>query len=274
MRSLTLSQRITIEGYEIAYDVMGDGPPVVLVHGFPSNSFIWRNIAWQLAVSRKVYVYDLPGQGQSEKRPDMDVSDPMQTKVLKRLLDAWKLDRPAVVAHNVGCAYALRAHYFEDCRYERMVLISPAVMNPCVSVETRHAQAHLEAYRTMPYQLYEVILSARIRSATSMPLSDEAFAAYLDPWLGPEGQASWYNRVARIDEHHFARLEARLADVTVPVRIISGAEDRWIPADQAARVKRRLPNAELHIVEGGGQFIMEDAPEQVAALLSEFFAAP
>lgn len=271
MNNLTLGQKTRIGGCDVAFGVTGSGPPLVLVHGFPSSSFIWRNIVHRLAKFRTVYIYDLPGQGQSEKRLHMDVSDPAQTKVFKGLLDTWGLDRPAIASHNVGCAYALRAHYFEDCQYERVALISPALLNPCVSPETRHAQAHLEAYSTMPYQLYEAIVSERFRSITSRPLTDEVFATYLDPWLGAEGQAAWYNRIGQIDERHFARLESRLGAMDVPVQIISGAEDKWVPAGQPERLKALISNAKLHIVEGGGQLVMEDAPERVATLLADFF---
>ncbi len=272
MSEWKLHQRQTIEGCEIAYDVMGSGPPLVLVHGFPSNSYIWRGVAPRLAKTHTVYVYDLPGQGSSEKRDGMDVSDPRQAKVLKGLLDFWALERPAVALHDIGNTYGMLAYHFEDCRFERVALISAAMMNPCVTASTLHAQKYIEAYRTMPYPLYDLIASARIRSTTYKPLSQEAFEAYLKPWRGPEGQAAWYNRVAQIDERHIAKLEAKLGPMDIPVRIIWGTEDTWIPADQAERLKSYITNAEIRLVKDGGHFLMEDAPEEVADLLVEFFA--
>jgi pimeloyl-ACP methyl ester carboxylesterase len=269
----TLGKRVRVEGCEVAYDVLGSGPPLVLVHGFPSNSFIWRHIAPALALTHKVHVYDLPGQGASEKRPGMDVSDPMQARVLKGLLAFWGLERPAIALHDIGSTYGMYAWHFEGCRYERIALISSAMMVPCVTAATLHAQKHIEAYRTMPYPLYELIASARIRSTTFKPLSEEAFDAYLGPWKGPEGQAAWYNRVAQIDERHVARLEAKLGPMDVPVRIVWGTQDTWIPPDQASRLKGYIRNAEVFLVEGGGHFLMEDAPEEVARLLVEFFTA-
>jgi len=268
-----LSRRTRIEGIEIAYDILGEGPPAVLVHGFPSNSYIWREVAPRLAETHAVHVYDLPGQGASERRDGMDVSDPFQARVLSGLLRQWRLDRPAGIFHDIGACYGMRAYHFEGCRFARIALISAAVMNPCVSAATQHAQKYLEAYRTMPNALYELIASARIRSTTARPMREDAFAAYLRPWQGALGQALWFNRVAQLNEEHIAALEARLGPMDIPVRIIWGDKDTWIPPDQAERLRRYITNADLFLVPEGGHFLMEDAPEDVTRLLAEFLAA-
>jgi len=268
--SWTLTQRADILGYDIAYDVLGSGPPVVLVHGFPSNSFLWRNIAPRLARTHTVHVYDLPGQGRSGKAPALDVGDPAQARVLKGLLAHWGLERPAIVLHDIGCTYGLHARYFEGCAYERLALVSAACMNPCVTAATLHAQAHLEAYRTMPYPLYELIASARIRSTTFKPIPEEAFEAYLAPWRGAEGQDAWYNRVSQIDPRHTDRLEAKLGPMDIPVLIAWGTEDTWIPVGQAERLKGYITNAGIRLIPDAGHFPQEDAPEEVASILAEF----
>lgn len=274
MPDWTLTKRTVVDGLEVAYDTLGAGPPVVLVHGFPSHSFIWRNVAPTLARTHTVYLYDLPGQGLSEKRDGMDVSDPRQARVLKGLLDAWKLDRPAIVLHDIGNSYGMIAWYDEGARYERIAFVSAAMLNPCVTAATLHAQKYIEAYRTMPTWIYEQILEARIRSTTLKPISDEALQAYKRPFSGAAGQGIWYNRVEDIDPTYTDRLEGQLGPLDVPTTIIWGTEDTWIPVDQARRLQGILGHPPLHLVEGGGHFLMEDAPEEVTRLLVDFLAAP
>jgi pimeloyl-ACP methyl ester carboxylesterase len=63
-----LRRRVTLSGGEISYDVLGSGPPLILVHGTPSRSYIWRNVAPRLADRFTLYVFDLLGFGQSERR--------------------------------------------------------------------------------------------------------------------------------------------------------------------------------------------------------------
>jgi pimeloyl-ACP methyl ester carboxylesterase len=148
------------------------------------------------------------------------------------------------------------------------------MMNPCVTAATKHAQKYLEAYRTMPVELYEQIAAMRVRSTTFKPISDEAFNAYLDPWRGRHGQSMWYNRVSYLDESSIARLETKLGPMDVPVRIIWGAEDTWIPPDQATRLQRYISNADVFIIPQSGHFLMEDAAGEVIRLLTDFLAQP
>jgi pimeloyl-ACP methyl ester carboxylesterase len=71
-----LRQRARPSGGEIAFDVFGDGPPVILVHGTPSRSYIWRGVVPALAESHVVLVFDLLGFGESQRREGMDSSIP------------------------------------------------------------------------------------------------------------------------------------------------------------------------------------------------------
>jgi pimeloyl-ACP methyl ester carboxylesterase len=71
-----LQRRLRVGADEIAWDVLGDGPPVVLVHGFPSHSFIWRDVAARLAARRTVHLLDLIGFGQSPKRSPRSSTPP------------------------------------------------------------------------------------------------------------------------------------------------------------------------------------------------------
>ncbi len=204
----------------------------------------------------------------------MDVSDPRQARVLKKLLDYWKLDRPAIVLHDIGNSYGMIAYYDEGCRYERIAFVSAAMLNPCVTAATLHAQKYIEAYRTMPNWIYEQILEARIRSTTFKPIQNVARLAYMKPFQGDLGQAVWYNRVAQIDPRHTDRLERQLGPLDVPVRIIWGTDDTWIPVDQAVRLQRILGGPTLSLIEGGGHFLMEDAPEEVTRHLIDFLNEP
>jgi pimeloyl-ACP methyl ester carboxylesterase len=97
-----LRSRLPLSGGEIAWDVLGYGPPLILVHGTPSRSYIWRDVAMRLADRFTVYVFDLLGFGQSKRREGLDVSIANQSRLLAELVGAWELEAPSVAGHDIG----------------------------------------------------------------------------------------------------------------------------------------------------------------------------
>ena len=89
MSEWNLPKRFKSESGQVAYNVIGEGPPVVLVHGTPSWSYLWRNVAERLMSDYSVYVYDLVGYGCSERSGSQDVSIRNQAKILRQLLRYW-----------------------------------------------------------------------------------------------------------------------------------------------------------------------------------------
>jgi pimeloyl-ACP methyl ester carboxylesterase len=179
-----LRRRITVSGGEISYDVLGYGPSLILVHGTPSRSYIWRDVASRLADRFTVYVFDLLGFGQSERREGLDVSISGQSRVLDELVEAWELDAPSVVGHDIGGAIALRTHLLEGVSFGCIALLDSVVLRPWITPTTRHVKAHLDVYRTMPAKTFEAIVASHLRPATHKPLDEHAFATYLGGWRG------------------------------------------------------------------------------------------
>ncbi|MDQ3791609.1 MAG: alpha/beta fold hydrolase, partial [Actinomycetota bacterium] len=87
-----LGRRETTSAGEVAYEVFGEGPPVVMVHGTPTRSYLWREVVPALREGRRVYLYDLPGYGESEKAEGQEVSIAAQARVLGELIEAWGLE--------------------------------------------------------------------------------------------------------------------------------------------------------------------------------------
>lgn len=273
MKAGSLGRKIAVSGGEVAYEVFGDGPPLVLVHGTPSRGFIWRNVASKLAERRTVYVYDLPGFGDSERGEGQDVSIAGQARTLAELVRGWGLTRPAVAGHDIGGGISLRAHLLEGVEIERLALLDPVILTPWGTPTLKHVQANLEAYRSMPLGPFEAIVASHLRTAVSRPLAPEAQEAYLSQWRGEEGQRAYLRKDAQLAEEDTRALEPRLASISIPVRILWGEEDAWLDPALGERLRRGIPGSELELVPGAGHFVMEDAPEAVAAELSRFFGA-
>ena len=266
-----LRRCLTLSSTEVAYDVLGFGPPLVLVHGTPSNSSIWRNVALRLADRFSVYSYDLPGFGQSERKEGLDVSISNQARVLAELVEALDLDAPSIAGHDIGGATVLRAHLVEGVPFDCIALIDSVALRPWITPTTRHVKAHLDVYETMPTETFEAIVASHLRTATYHPMDELTIEAYLDQWKGESGQKLYLQKDDQLDEVDTAGFEPLLPSISVPVRIVWGENDAWLPPDMAERLHDLIPNSDLILLPETGHFAMEDSPQEVAATLFDFF---
>ena len=266
-----LRRRVEVAGGEVAWDVFGAGPPLVLVHGTPTWSFFWRNVIPSLARDFTVYALDLPGYGDSPAPADGELSIATHSRTLVELLGVWGLDAPAVAGHDIGGAIVLRTHLLHEVPFRRIALLDAVVLAPWITPTTRHIQAHLDVYRTMPEHVFDRVTAAHLRTAVRRELEDEVFAAYHDRWRGEQGQAAYLQKVAGFDEEDTRELEPLLEQVTVPVLVLWGGDDAWLDPALALRLRDLLPEATVYLVEDAGHFVAEDAPEEVAAVLNDFF---
>jgi pimeloyl-ACP methyl ester carboxylesterase len=266
-----LRRRITLSGTEVAYDVLGFGPPLVLVHGTPTNSSIWRNVALRLADRFSVYTYDLPGFGQSERREGLGVSISNQAHVLAELVEALDFEAPSIAGHDIGGATVLRAHLLEGVSFGCIALIDSVALRPWITTTTRHVKAHLDVYETMPTETFEAIVASHLRTATYHQMDEPTIERYLDQWKGESGQKLYLQKDDQLDEVDTADFEPLLPSISVPVRIVWGENDVWLPPVMAGRLHELIPTSDLILLPETGHFAMEDSPQEVAATLFDYF---
>lgn len=266
-----LARTFEFDGQAVAYEVFGTGKPVVLVHGTPFSSFVWRRIARELARSFEVFAYDLLGYGQSEKRAGQDVSLAVQNRLLAALLQHWALDRPNVVAHDVGGATALRAHLIDGCDYARLLLIDPVALRPWGSSFVQHVQRYEEAFAGAPGYIHRAILEAYVSGAAHDPLGAGSLESYIDPWVGPVGQAAFYRQIAQMDQRYTDEVQDSYGGLRCPCRLLWGADDQWIPIEKGRELARLIPGCELIEIAECGHLMQEDAPEAVISTALRFF---
>ncbi len=256
------------KGRTVAWDVVGEGPPLVLLHGTPWSSALWRPIAEALAARFTVHLWDMPGYGASSKRAEHPVGLDVQGELFAHLLGVWGLDRPHVVAHDIGGAVALRARLLHGARFTSLALVDVVALRPWGSPFFRLVQQHAEVFEQLPPAVHRGAIEAYMRGASYRGLRDDDLAALVEPWLGEEGQRAFYRQIAQADEAHTAVLEPRLAEIDEPVRIVWGEQDGWIPADRAERLRAAIPGSTLALIPDAGHLIQLDAPAALAAELS------
>ncbi|EPL09837.1 alpha/beta fold hydrolase [Pseudomonas sp. CF150] len=271
--ALALPHTFDFRNQTVRWGQLGtQGPALVMVHGTPFSSHVWRRIAPLFTQQYRVFYYDLLGYGQSEQAPGQDVSLGVQNLLLAALLHHWGLERPHVLAHDFGGATALRTHLLDGCDYASLTLIDPVAMAPWGSPLVQHVRRHEQAFSDAPAYIHEAIVRAYLQGAAFTPLPAEVLHAYVTPWTGEVGQPAFYRQIAQMDQRYTDQIEERLAELRCPVQLVWGEEDQWINVAQGDALAGRLGARYLRVPRAG-HLVQEDAPEVIVAALMTFLAS-
>jgi pimeloyl-ACP methyl ester carboxylesterase len=267
MPAMRLAEHVSWEGRTIACSRAGIGPPVVFCHGTPWSSVVWSRYADALTDAFTVHVWDMPGYGQSSKDPQHPVDFGAQAEAFAAVLEHWGLDRPHVVAHDFGGAVSLRAALVGGARYASLLLVDVVAIPPSGSPFFRFVADNPTTLDALPAYIHEAILRAYIQGASHRGLAEDDLAALVAPWTTDIGQPAFYRQIAQYDEHFLVENEERLAELAMPVRVVWGTDDQWIPAQTGRRLAALIPGADYVEVPGAGHLIQYDAPVALASLI-------
>ncbi|WP_256983541.1 alpha/beta fold hydrolase [Rhodococcus sp. 15-649-2-2] len=120
----------TVATYELKPDPAKPSADVVFCHGTPWSAQVWAKAACHLSAGHCVYLWDMPGYGRSAQGSDVRTDLPTQMLRFAMLLDHWRLERPFVVAHDIGGAVALGAHLIHGRDYGRLYLWDVVTLDP------------------------------------------------------------------------------------------------------------------------------------------------
>jgi pimeloyl-ACP methyl ester carboxylesterase len=263
MPKVDLTERYEWQGRQIAWGRAGDGPAVVFCPGTPWSSVLWRPFADALTDRYTVYLWDMPGYGMSSKQPDHPVDFGVQANTLDALLRHWEIDRPHVIAHDFGGAVSLRAHLVCGADYASLMLVDVVAIPPSGSPFFKFVQSNPGLLEQLPGYIHRAIVRAYIGNASSKALRDNDLDDLVKPWTGSEGQTAFYRQIIDYDESYLRDNEDRLWALTIPVHIVWGEDDAWIPVERADRLHALIPHSTLRTVPASNHLIHYDAPARL-----------
>ncbi|MBE1878847.1 alpha/beta fold hydrolase [Myceligenerans pegani] len=214
---------------------------VVFCHGTPWSAQVWAEAARHLGNGYRVFLWDMPGYGRSAQDPEVQVDLASQMSRLAALLAHWGLDRPHVVAHDIGGAVALGAHLLHGREYAGLFLWDVVTLEPWGSPFFRLVAEHGDVFAQLPAALHAALVREYIAGAGRHQLTAGWLDTLTGPWLGATGQTAFYRQIAALRVEHTRPVVARLGQVRCPVAIGWGERDPWIPLEQATRLRDLLP---------------------------------
>lgn len=277
MTTMTALNKVTLDdGMTLTYRELGSGAPVLLLHGWPTSSYLWREVMPAIAERNCVIALDLPGFGGSDK-PDTRYSFDFFERALDGFLDKLEMDPVAIAGHDLGGPIAVHWALRNRDRVSRLALLNTLLypeFDPTVIDFVRGLSAPDTRDELTSSEGLASIM--RLGVATESALSDETLAAVAKPFASPVDRVALAAAGVGLGRRGFAEIAEGLPSLTMPVRIVYGEQDRVLPdvAETMARVSKDVPHAEITALPDCGHFIQEEAPERVGELLAEFFAGP
>jgi pimeloyl-ACP methyl ester carboxylesterase len=261
--------RVTVSAGEFAFLEMGDrvDPAVLLLHGFGSTSHLWRRFAPMFAPWMHVVVPDLLGAGDSRPDDDAEFGLLAQTAAIHELLGALGIARFAAVGHGFGGGIVQRLALEADM--EALVLIDSIAFGAWPSETTREAQ--LRAPQSGP-----AFAEGMVRTSFDLGmdhrsrLSEEDLDEYVRPVRDEGGSARFFRFLRALDGEGLSELDEDLRRLDVPVMILWGEHDPFLPVELAERLSDLFPRASAAVLPGCSHFLPDDAPDTIAPLVFQF----
>ena len=266
---------VQVDGLTIGYRELGEGPPVLLLHGWPTSSYLWRDVMPAIARSNRVIAPDLPGFGVSDKPLGVRYDFAFFERAIDGLLEALEVDTVGLAVHDLGGPIGLHWTRPQPGARDAPGAAQHARLPPVRAVRdrVRHDLDHARAARArnQPRGARRAGPAGHARGLRGHRRAGRGLRRPVRLGrLAP--RAGGCRRRPRLRGLHRDRAEAAGADH--PRAASSTARtDRALTdvADTMARVARDLPQALVTALPGRGHFIQEEAPEEVGELLAEEF---
>jgi len=248
-------------------------PPILLLHGFPTSSHLYRNILPELGKTHRAIALDLPGYGLSDKPLDVTYDYDFYADTLDAFLDALGIDDTHLCVHDLGGPVGLYWMLRHPHRVPKLV-----VLNTLVYPETSWAvKLFLLAIRTPGLRDYLVspkgiVAAMKLGVVNKGRLNREVLTPYTAPFEDPAARKALIKAASALGTAGLAKIARELPRYPGTLRLIYGENDLALP--DIAKTMRRLqqdhPEARLTALPNCGHFLQEDEPKRVGQLIAEF----
>jgi len=267
----------------IAYSEAGTGPVALFVHGVLLNKYLWRHQLAGLSDIRRCIAVDLLAHGDTEIKPDQDVSVTANANMLKEVLDALQIDQVDLVGNDSGGGIAQIFAALNPGRVRTLTLTNcdthdnwpPEAFKPFVEMtiagglrDTLNAMLANKAIYRSPEAL-----GPAYERPENVP--DDDIETYLRPLVRSDQRTRDLQRfVAAFDNKHTVNIEPQLRELRAPTLIVWGTDDIYFPVKWAHWLAEAIPGAKPPVELAGARiFFPEERSEAFNQLLRDHLLA-
>jgi len=252
---------------------LGSGPRVILLHGYPDNLQVWSELAPRLAAHYEVIAFDWPGMGYSEAwsggATPFDFARRLHT-----LMDGWKIEKAAIIGHDMGGQPAVAFAAEHQQRICKLVVMNSLVI---WDEKTSWEIALLRKFgwnRILLERMPRAVFFRAIR--TFLPLgykiSEELRRDLWESFQRPEVR-KFVVRMCAGYQGTLPRLKQLYPSIRTPSLFLWAERDKHFPAAHARKLSEMVPGAKLEIVPRAGHWMALNLAEDVSARILRFLGA-
>jgi pimeloyl-ACP methyl ester carboxylesterase len=253
------------------------GPAVLLIHGFATNSFVWRNVGPAVALANlTAFAVDMLGYGASDRPPESDYGIAAQAEYLDRALTALRLAKATVVGLDLGAAVALRLAASHPDRVERLVLVNPVAADAMPPEDIRSLQRNTArfAFRVSSgvlgaAPLLRDLLQKSVSDPSHMP--EPLVARFLAPYVGQRGLDQLLKAARFVNREDVDEINLRA--LPHPTLVVRGEKDPWVGPEVSEYLSHTIGGSRLVRIASASRLVPEDVPEVFTNLLLDFIGA-
>lgn len=259
---------VDVAGVKTYYQVKGQGPAVLLLHGTGASGYSWRNNIASLAERFTVYAPDMPGYGYSAKPDTMRWSRNL-AQWASDFLTAVGVDKAAVVGHSLGGEVALWLAVDHPDQVDRLVLVDAAGVGPLTGSFRLAATPVLG--EIMLKATGEPVLRHLMSQAyvNKEPVTDEMVSLYHRFLWSPGARDLFLARLRRYDRD-IVTLQAHLSQLKRPVLAVWGDQDPYFGLEIARKLVAQVEGTELVVIEQSGHVPHEERPERFNQIVRDW----
>jgi len=268
--------RVELPGGEVNYVEIGEGEPIVFIHGISGSWQNWLENLPHFGHSHRAIALDLPGFGASPM-PSWPIDMPSYGRLIHDFCEKLGIDRvAALVGNSMGGFVSTEAVIEQPSRFDRLVLVSAAGIS-FAEAQGRRIEAQVRLFEaalpfaTGPRRIWlnrpggrQIAFGNIFRYPNR--LRPELLIEQIDPGLQSPGFHDAIRAIGGYDTRH------RLPEIEIPTLVVWGMHDRVVPVEAAIGYHRLIPGSRLELFEHTGHVPQMERPARFNALLDEFIA--
>lgn len=264
---------MNVKGINIYYVDEGSGFATILLHGWPTSSYLWRNIYPGLTGFGRVIVPDLPGYGKSDKPVNVSYSLSNQAERFDMFLSQLNLEKINLVVHDIGGTIGLLWAVRNSKKINKLVITDTIIFPELSGI--LFSMKLLIYFASVPFINKILVSDFMIKEIIKLGVyrklkqSVEIIENYLAPFADSQAKKVFLKSLSDYDKNDCLEIINKSSQLEMPIKIICGDKD-YMMKKEMLRIKNLFPHSDFDLMQNAGHFLQEDQPKKLTEALVKF----